>query len=93
MPGVVAVLTGADAAADKIGAHIPGVTLYSKDGSPMKVGGFSALAHAKALYVGDPVVVVIADTYAEAGIIRAHLDVSPTFDRSFTPPVIQTASP
>jgi carbon-monoxide dehydrogenase large subunit len=64
--GVVAVLTGADAVADKIGAHIPGWTVHSKDGSPMKVGAFPALAHGKALYVGDPVAVVIADTYAEA---------------------------
>ena len=62
-PGVVAVFTGADAVADKIGAHIPGWTVHSKDGSPMKVGSFPALAHGKALYVGDPVAVVIADTY------------------------------
>src|SRR5271166_2954866 len=37
-PGVVAVLTGADAVADKIGAHVGGVTIYFKDGSPMKAG-------------------------------------------------------
>jgi aerobic carbon-monoxide dehydrogenase large subunit len=65
-PGVVAVFTGADTVADKIGAHVPGVTIYSKDGSPMKVGTFPALAHGKALYVGDPVAVVIAETYAQA---------------------------
>ncbi len=65
-PGVVAVLTGADAAADKIGAHIGGVTVHSKDGSPMKVGSFTALAHGKALYVGDPVAVIIADSNAQA---------------------------
>jgi carbon-monoxide dehydrogenase large subunit len=65
-PGVVAVLTGAAAAADKIGAHIGGVTVHSKDGSPMKVGAFPALAHGKALYVGDPVAVVIADAYLQA---------------------------
>ncbi|GGF44652.1 hypothetical protein GCM10011611_58850 [Aliidongia dinghuensis] len=35
----------------------------------------------------------VADTYAEAGIIHARLDVAPTFDRSFTAPVKQTASP
>jgi carbon-monoxide dehydrogenase large subunit len=65
-PGFVAILTGEDAVADKIGAHIPGWTVHSKDGSPMKVGAFPALAHGKALYVGDPVAVVIADTYAQA---------------------------
>src|SRR5271165_564468 len=53
--GVVAVLTGADAAAEKIGMHIPAWTVTSKDGSPMKVGAFPALAHGKACFVGDPV--------------------------------------
>jgi carbon-monoxide dehydrogenase large subunit len=66
MPGVVGVLTGADAVADKIGAHVCGWTIHSKDGSPMKVGAYPALAHGKALYVGDPVAVVIAETYAQA---------------------------
>ncbi|HEY1940648.1 MAG TPA: xanthine dehydrogenase family protein molybdopterin-binding subunit [Roseiarcus sp.] len=65
-PGVVAIFTGADAAADKIGAHVCGWTIHSKDGSPMKVGAFPALAHGKALYVGDPVAVVIADSYLQA---------------------------
>ena len=65
-PGVVAVLTGAEAVADKIGAHVGGVTIYFKDGSPLKSGTFPALAHGKALYVGDPVAVVIADTYLQA---------------------------
>jgi carbon-monoxide dehydrogenase large subunit len=32
----------------------------------MKVGVFPALAHGKALYVGDPVAVVIAETYVQA---------------------------
>jgi aerobic carbon-monoxide dehydrogenase large subunit len=65
-PGVVAVLTGADAVADKIGAHVGGITIYFKDGSPLKTGTFPALANGKALYVGDPIAVVIADTYAQA---------------------------
>jgi aerobic carbon-monoxide dehydrogenase large subunit len=65
-PGVVAVLTGADAVADKIGAHVCGWTIHSKDGSPMKAGAYPALAHGKALYVGDPVAVVIADSYSQA---------------------------
>jgi aerobic carbon-monoxide dehydrogenase large subunit len=64
--GVAAVLTGADAVADKIGAHVCGWTITSKDGAPMKVGAFPALAAGKALYVGDPVAVVIADTHAQA---------------------------
>src|SRR4029078_633875 len=37
MPGVVAVLTGAELAADKIGNLICGWMIHSKDGSPMKM--------------------------------------------------------
>src|SRR5271169_694364 len=87
-PGVAAVLTGADAVADKIGAHIPGWTVTSKDGSPMKVGAFPALAHGKALYVGDPVAVVIADSYAEAKDGAEKLVV----DYGVLPAVIDTAA-
>ena len=86
--GVVAVLTGADAVADKIGAHICGVTIYFKDGSPMKVGAFPALAHGKALYVGDPVAVVIADSFAEAKDGAEKLVV----DYGVLPVVVDTAS-
>jgi carbon-monoxide dehydrogenase large subunit len=87
-PGVVAVLTGADAVADKIGAHIPGWTVHSKDGSPMKVGSFPALAHGKALYVGDPVAVVIADSYAQAKDAAEKM----VIDYGVLPAVIDTAS-
>jgi aerobic carbon-monoxide dehydrogenase large subunit len=87
-PGVVAVLTGADAVADKIGAHIPGWTVHSKDGSPMKVGSFPALAHGKALYVGDPVAVVIADSYAQAKDGAEKM----VIDFGELPSVIDTAS-
>ena len=65
-PGVVAVFTGDDIVADKIGAHICGWMIHSKDGSPMKAGPFPALAQGKVRYVGDHVAVVIADTYAQA---------------------------
>jgi carbon-monoxide dehydrogenase large subunit len=87
-PGVVAVFTGADAVADKIGAHIPGWTVHSKDGSPMKVGSFPALAHGKALYVGDPVAVVIADSSAQAKDAAEKM----VIDYGVLPAVIDTAS-
>ena len=58
MPGVLAVLTGADLAADKIGGLICGWMIHSKDGSPMKMAPHPAIANAKACYVGDPVAVV-----------------------------------
>ena len=66
MKGVLAVLTGDDLAADKVGGLICGWMIHSKDGSPMKAGAHPALAQGKVRYVGDHVAVVIADTYALA---------------------------
>ena len=66
LPGVVAIFTGADVAADKIGGHICGWTVHSKDGSPMKTSPSSALANGKVCYVGDEVAVVIAESYSQA---------------------------
>jgi len=66
MPGVLAVLTGAQLAADKIGNLICGWMIHSKDGSPMKMAPHPAIVSAKACYVGDPVAVVVAETSAQA---------------------------
>src|SRR5438067_10532703 len=66
MPGVVAVLTGAELAADKIGGLICGWMIKSKDGSPMKMAPHPALALGKANYVGDAVAVIVAETLAQA---------------------------
>src|ERR1700730_7706043 len=66
MPGVLAVLTGADLAADKIGSLICGWMITCKDGSPMKMAPHPAIAHGKANFVGDPVAVIIAETLAQA---------------------------
>src|ERR1051326_4776369 len=65
MPGVLAVLTGAELAADKIGNLICGWMIHSKDGSPMKMAPHPAIANGKANHVGDPVAVVIAETAAQ----------------------------
>src|SRR5262247_3054460 len=65
-PGVLAVLTGAALATDKIGNLVCGWMIHSKDGSPMRMAPHPALAHGKACYVGDPVAVVIAETLAQA---------------------------
>jgi len=66
MPGVVAVLTGAQLANDKIGNLICGWMIHSKDGSPMKMAAHPALAASKVNHVGDAVAVVIAESSAEA---------------------------
>jgi carbon-monoxide dehydrogenase large subunit len=65
-PGCLAVYTGADIAADKVGPLICGWMIHSKDGSPMKAGVHPALAQGKVRYVGDHVAVVIAETLAQA---------------------------
>jgi aerobic carbon-monoxide dehydrogenase large subunit len=65
-PGVLAVLTGAELAADSIGNLICGWMIHSKDGSPMKMAPHPAIANGKACYVGDPVAAVIAETLAQA---------------------------
>jgi carbon-monoxide dehydrogenase large subunit len=66
MPGVVAILTGEQLAADKIGNLICGWMIHSKDGTPMKMSAHPAIASGKACYVGDPVALVVAETMAQA---------------------------
>src|SRR5712675_87677 len=44
MPGVIAVLTGSELVADKIGNLICGWAITSKDGTPMKMGAWPAMA-------------------------------------------------
>lgn len=66
LPGVLAVLTGEDCAADGLGNLVCGWLVKSKDGSPMKMGPHPLLAVGKVRYAGDPVAVVVADTYQQA---------------------------
>ena len=63
---MLAVLTGEDLAADKVGGLICGWMIHSKDGTPMKAGPHPALALGKVRYVGDHVAVVVAETLAQA---------------------------
>src|SRR5438105_3877040 len=75
MPGVVAVLTGAELAADNIGNLICGWAITSKDGSPMNMGPHPALAQGKVRHVGDQVAVVIAESLDQAKDAAAAIDV------------------
>ena len=61
-PGVVAVFTGADMAADNVGGLPCGWQIHNKDGSPMAEPPHPVLAIGKVRHVGDPVAVVIAET-------------------------------
>jgi carbon-monoxide dehydrogenase large subunit len=66
MPGVIAVLTGADLAGDKIGNLICGWMIHSRDGTPMKMAPHPALAAGKVNHQGDAVAVVVAETQLQA---------------------------
>jgi len=66
VPGVVAVLTGADMATDGIGGLPCGWGIHNKDGSPMAEPGHPPLASEVVRYVGDQVAVVIAESKAIA---------------------------
>src|SRR3954471_19406286 len=76
MPGVIGVLTGKELKADGIGNLICGWMIHSKDGSPMKMGAWSPLAVDRVRYVGDAVVVVIAETRGEARDAAEAVEVS-----------------
>jgi carbon-monoxide dehydrogenase large subunit len=65
-PGVVAVFTGEDLAAENIGGLPCGWQVKNKDGSPMAEPPHPVLAIGKVRHVGDPVAVVIAETKAQA---------------------------
>jgi aerobic carbon-monoxide dehydrogenase large subunit len=66
MPGVIGVLTGKQIKGDGIGNLICGWMIHSKDGSPMNMGAWSPLAVDRVRYVGDAVVVVVAETRSQA---------------------------
>ncbi len=74
-PGVAAVFTGADLAAEKIGTLPCGWGVKNKDGSPMKEPPHQVLATERVRHVGDPVAVVIAETRAQARDAAEQIEV------------------
>ncbi|MBC8129875.1 MAG: xanthine dehydrogenase family protein molybdopterin-binding subunit [Rhizobiaceae bacterium] len=66
MPGVIDILTGEQLQADGIGNLICGWAVNSKDGSPMNMGAWPALAVGTVRHVGQAVAVVVAETKAQA---------------------------
>jgi carbon-monoxide dehydrogenase large subunit len=85
-PGVIAVLTGADAAADGVG-HMPSPTveilqLTRRDGSAAYVPPRPILATETVKHVGDPVVMVVAETlqqaYDAAELVDIDYDILPS---------------
>ena len=65
-PGVLAVYTGADLAAAKVGGLPCGWLITDVNGKPMKEPPFPPLAQGKVRHVGERVAVVIAETLEQA---------------------------
>ena len=65
-PGVIAIFTGADYAADGLGMPKAAMPRKKRDGSPMFAPQRPALVVDRVRYVGDPVALVIAHTLDEA---------------------------
>ena len=80
-PGVLAVYTGEELAAAKVGGLPCGWLITGTDGQPMKEPPHPPLAQGKARYVGDHVAVVIAETQDAARdaaeLVEVDYDVLP----------------
>jgi aerobic carbon-monoxide dehydrogenase large subunit len=78
-PGVLAVLTGADVAADGLGDLPTDRTRKRRDGSPAFATPRPLLARDRVRHVGDPVALVIADTreHAVDAAERVSVDYEP----------------
>jgi aerobic carbon-monoxide dehydrogenase large subunit len=74
-PGVIAVLTGDDVAADGLGGIPCGWQIKNKDDSVMVEPPHPALAQGKVRHAGDPVAMVIAETKAQAKDAAQLVDV------------------
>jgi aerobic carbon-monoxide dehydrogenase large subunit len=66
MPGVVAVITGCDLAADSIGGIPPVASFNGRDGKPMFQARMPVLAAECVRYVGEAIACVIAETADQA---------------------------
>ena len=88
MPGVVAVLTGKQVAEDELGGLPCGWMIHSKDGSEMKQPLHPVMAATKVNYAGEPVALVVADSFDEAKNAAEYVSV----DYEELPAVVSTAA-
>ncbi len=86
-PGVVAIYTGDDIAAAKMGGLPCGWLITDVKGQPMKEPPHPVLAQGKVRYVGDHVAVVIAESHQQAKDAAELLDV----DYEVLPAVVKAA--
>ncbi|MDB5839386.1 MAG: carbon monoxide dehydrogenase [Herminiimonas sp.] len=80
-PGVLAIFTGEDLAADKVGGLPCGWLITDVNGKPMNEPPHPALAQGKVRHVGDQVAVIIAETWLQARdaaeLVEVDYDVLP----------------
>ena len=80
-PGVLAVLTGADALADGLGSFPSRVKRHAPDGAPNFEPPYRALAVDGVYHVGEPVAAIVAETFAAAQdaaeLVEIDFDVLP----------------
>jgi len=86
-PGVIAIYTGDDIAAAKMGGLPCGWLITDVNGQPMKEPPHPVLAQGKVRYVGDHVAVVIAESHQQAKDAAELLDV----DYEVLPAVVRAA--
>ncbi|NKJ47374.1 carbon monoxide dehydrogenase, partial [Burkholderia sp. SG-MS1] len=86
-PGVIAIFTGADMAAENVGGLPCGWLIHSTDGKPMNEPPHPVIAHTKARHVGDQVALVIADSIKAAKDAAELIEV----DYDVLPAVVDTA--
>jgi aerobic carbon-monoxide dehydrogenase large subunit len=66
MPGVLAVITGRDLAAESIGGIPPVASFNGRDGRPMYQARMPVLAADRVRYVGEAMAIVVAETADQA---------------------------
>ena len=94
-PGVIAVLTGADWVADELGpiphnlgfSSPPDISLQNRDGTDRYAAPHFPLPADRVRHVGQPVAMVIAETFSQAKDAAERVEV----DYALLPPVIDTA--
>jgi carbon-monoxide dehydrogenase large subunit len=89
MPGVVAVITGRDLAADNIGDIAPVASFNGRDGKPMFHATVPVLAAERVRYVGEAVAIVIAQTAYQAQDAAEAIEVQ--FDQLAAAPNVERA--
>jgi carbon-monoxide dehydrogenase large subunit len=94
-PGVLAIYTQADLAADGLGTMRVNLPRKRPDGSPLFYSSHPGLARGEVRYVGDPVVLVVAETLPQArdaaDLVDVQYDILPAV--TDTAQILQPGAP